>query len=227
MFKDRSEAGQKLAKILEEFKNSNAIVLALPRGGIVIGEEIAEELNLPLDIIAVRKIGSQESEEYAIGAIDIDGEGAWNEDELKTTDKEWLKHKIDKEKIETKRRYETYRQNKPPLNISGKTAILVDDGIATGLTMKAAAKYAQKLNAGKIIIAAPLAPKETIEDLKKEADTRILETPPYFFSINQFYENFPQIEDKKVVEILNSQSRYFPAPSNYVQVHIDIDHLGL
>lgn len=203
IFKDRQEAGQKLAKILEDFKGQNAIVLALPRGGVAVGAEVARALDLPLDIIVTRKIGSPESEEYAIGAIDIDGDGVWNEEELKRINKEWLAQKIKKEKEEARRRFSIYRSGKLPLDLKNKIAIIVDDGIATGLTIKAAIRYARKLGAQKVVVASPLAPQEVIDDLKKEADElRVLETPAFFFAIGQFYETFPQVDDEEVVEIM-------------------------
>lgn len=207
IFKDRQEAGQKLAKILEDFKGKNAIVLALPRGGVVVGAEIAKELNLPLDIIAVRKIGSPESEEYAIGAIDIDGDGVWNEEELKRINKEWLAQKVQKEKEEAKRRFDLYRQGRASLDLKGKIAIIIDDGIATGLTIKSAIRYAKKMGAQKVVVASPMAPQETVDDLKKETDgIRVLETPTFFFAIGQFYETFPQVEDEEVVKILKNET---------------------
>lgn len=203
LFKDRQEAGEKLAKILENFKGRNAIVLALPRGGVVVGAQIAKALDLPLDIIVVRKIGSPESEEYAIGAIDVDGDGVWNEEELKRINKEWLAQEIQKEKEEAKRRFDLYRQGRIFLDLKDKIAIIVDDGIATGLTIKSAIKYAKKLGAQRVIVASPVAPQETVDDIKKEADEiRVMETPAFFFAIGQFYETFPQIEDEEVVKIL-------------------------
>lgn len=207
LFKDRHEAGQKLVKILEDFKGKNAIVLALPRGGVVVSAEIAKILNLPLDIIVTRKIGSPESEEYAIGAIDVDGDGVWNKEELKRINKEWLAQKIKKEKEEAKRRLSLYRQGRTPLDLRGKISIIADDGIATGLTIKAAIKYARKLGAQKIVVASPLAPREAASDLKKEVDEmRILETPSAFFAIGQFYETFPQVEDEEVIKILKNET---------------------
>lgn len=214
LFKDRQEAGQKLAMILEDFKGKNAVVLALPRGGVVVGAEIAKVLGLSLDIIVVRKIGSPESEEYAIGAIDVDGDGVWNEEELKRVNKEWLAQKIQKEKVEAQRRFNLYRRGKAPLDLKDKIAIIVDDGIATGLTIKSAIRYARKLGAQKVVVASPLAPQETVDDIKKEADStgspqaeiRVLETPAFFFAIGQFYETFPQVEDDEVTKILKNET---------------------
>lgn len=203
LFKDRQEAGQKLARILEDFKNKDAIVLALPRGGVVVGAEISKALSLPLDVVVTRKIGSPESEEYAIGAIDIDGDGVWNEAELGDVNKEWLDKEIEKEKQEAQRRQNLYRQDRTPLNLKDKIAVIVDDGIATGLTMRAAIRYARKIGAQKVVVATPMASQGIINEIKKEADeVRVLETPSFFWAIGQFYENFPQVEDEEVINIL-------------------------
>lgn len=203
LFKDRQEAGQRLAKILEDFKYKNAIVLALPRGGVVVGAEIAKALGLPFDIVVTRKIGAPESEEYAIGAIDVDGDGVWSEAEMENINKEWLKGQVEKEKLEAQRRLSLYRQGRAPLDIKDKIVILVDDGIATGLTMKAAIRYVKKLGGRNIIVASPAAAEEVIAEIKKEADeVRVLNTPEFFWAIGQFYENFLQVEDEEVINIL-------------------------
>lgn len=143
VFKNRTEAGKKLAELLNDFKNTNAIVLALPRGGVVVAKEIAMALNLPLDIIVTRKIGAPGNNEYAIGAIDINGTGSWNEAEREYVDKKWLEHKVALEKEEALRRWSTYRKGMGSLNLKSKKVIIVDDGIATGLTMQAAVAYAK------------------------------------------------------------------------------------
>lgn len=203
LFKDRQEAGRKLALILEDFKNQDAIVLALPRGGVVVGAEVARALNLPLDIVVTRKIGSPESEEYAIGAIDINGDGVWNEAELGDVNKEWLDKEIEKEKQEAQRRWNSYRSQRGELDLKNKIAILVDDGIATGLTMRAAIRYAKKISAQKVVVATPMASQKVIDEIKEEAnEVRVLETPSFFWAIGQFYENFPQVEDEEVINIL-------------------------
>lgn len=203
IFKDRNEAGKKLADRLAEFKGSNAIILALPRGGVVTGAEVARALNLPLDIIVTRKIGAPGNEEYAIGAIDMEGTGVFNESETAYVDKEWLNKEIAKEKQEAERRWREYRGTRGPLELAGKTAIIVDDGIATGMTMKAAVRYAKKLGVQNVIVAVPVAPLSTVAELKQEVDVRTLETPVLFFAVGQFYENFPQISDQEVVNLLS------------------------
>src|SRR3989344_2605378 len=202
IFKDRTEAGKKLAEVLGEFKNTNAVVLALPRGGVAVGAEVAHTLNLPLDIIVTRKIGAPGNSEYAIGAIDIEGNGVFNESETANVDKKWLENEIAKEKKEAERRWKEYRGTRGPLDLANKTAIIVDDGIATGMTMKAAVRYVKKLGAQKIVVAVPVASTDSIQELKKEAEVRTLETPALFFAVGQFYKDFPQVEDTQVKSIL-------------------------
>lgn len=202
IFKDRTEAGKKLAEVLSEFKNTNAIVLALPRGGVVVGAEIAQVLDLPFDIIVTRKIGAPGNSEYAIGAIDIEGNGVFNETETTNIDKKWLEDEIAKERREAERRWKEYRGTRGTLNLTSKTAIIVDDGIATGMTMRAAVQYAKKLGAQKVIVAVPVASADSVQEIKKDAEVRTLKTPALFFAVGQFYEDFPQVEDERVIYIL-------------------------
>lgn len=203
-FKDRTDAGKQLATSLTEYAGTNAIILAIPRGGVILGKAVASALELPLDIIVTRKIGAPMDSEYAIGAIDIDGDGTWNEKELATVDTEWLKKKITEEKKEAVRRVALYRGVRRSLELKGKTAIIVDDGIATGLTIKAAILYAKKMGAERVIVASPVASPETARALAQIAEVKILVTPPLFFSVGQFYQNFPQVSDEKVTSIINS-----------------------
>lgn len=202
IFKDRNEAGRMLAKELEGIDRENTIVLALPRGGVITAKEVADALGLPLDIIVTRKIGAPENDEYAIGAIDINGDGIWNETERAAVDKKWLSRKIDKEKEEALRRWSLYRGSRPPLDLRDKTAIIIDDGIATGLTMKAAIQYAEKIGAKKIIVAAPVAASDSVAELRKNTDVHALEIPQFFFAVGEWYEDFGQIEDDEVTRIL-------------------------
>lgn len=202
IFKDRQEAGKKLALLLGKYKGTDAIVLALPRGGVVIGNEVAEVLNLPLDIIVTRKIGAPGNDEYAIGAIDINGNGVWNENERAYVDKEWLENKIATEKKEAKRRWSTYRKGRGSLDIKSRTVIIVDDGIATGLTMQAAVAYAKHADASKVVVAVPVASTESIRVLKRVAEVYVIETPVFFSAVGEWYENFPQVSDDETTEIL-------------------------
>ncbi|MFA6609097.1 MAG: phosphoribosyltransferase family protein [Candidatus Paceibacterota bacterium] len=205
IFKDRKEAGRELAELLQEFKDSNSIVLALPRGGVITGKEVANELNLPLDIIVTRKIGAPKNAEYSIGAIDVDGDCTMNEDELSGIDIKCLEEEKEKEFKEAKRRWALYRGTRGPLVLTDKIAIIVDDGIATGMTIRAAANYAKKLKASKIIVASPVAPPEVVNQLKDKMDLHVLKTPSDFFAIGAFYEDFPQINDEEVIEILKNK----------------------
>lgn len=201
IFKDRREAGHKLARILHHYTSTDAIVLALPRGGVITGAEIAHKLKLPLDIIVTRKISAPENEEYALGAIDVDGDGVWSTESSRTSH-EWLDQEIKKEQHEAVRRLTTYRGTRAPLSLTNKIAIIVDDGIATGMTMKAAVRYAQKHGARQVVVAAPVAPSEVIHELSKEATVYTLETPQVFFAVGQFYKDFPQVTDKEVISTL-------------------------
>lgn len=202
IFKNRTEAGKKLAVLLADLKGTDAIVLALPRGGIIVAKEVARELGLPLDIIVTRKIGSPGNDEYAIGAIDLDGEGVWNEAERSQVDKAWLAKKIDSEKKEAVRRWHTYRGSRGPLELKGRTAIIVDDGIATGLTMRAAIAYAKRKEAQKVIVAVPVSAEDSLRMLEKDAEVRAIEAPVFFFAVGEWYEDFPQVSDEEVINTL-------------------------
>src|SRR3989338_1595449 len=136
MFKNRVYAGRRLAEKLAKYRGQNAVVLALPRGGVVIGREIAQALGLPLDIAVVRKIGHPLSPEYAIGAVDDTGAIILNDAETESVSQAWLSDEIEREKKEAERRVKAYRGGRKPIPILGKTALIVDDGIATGLTMR-------------------------------------------------------------------------------------------
>lgn len=201
-FKDRSDAGKKLATLLTPHVGTDAIILAIPRGGVIVGDMVARTLKLPLDIVVTRKIGAPGNEEYAIGAIDIDGAGTFNEKEVAAVDKKWLEETTAKERGEAERRFALYRGTRGPLELKGKTAIIVDDGIATGLTIKVAIQYVKKLGAERVIVASPVASLETMKELAQMAETKILTASPLFFAVGQFYENFPQVSDEEVMMIL-------------------------
>lgn len=203
VFKNRIEAGKKLAEVLGDFKNTNAIVLALPRGGVVVAREISEALNLPLDTIVTRKIGAPGNDEYAIGAIDVKGNTIWNEAERAYADQKQLAEKVESEKNEAKRRMETYRKGREPLTLKNKTVIIVDDGIATGLTMRVAVAYAKSEGAEKVVVAVPVASAESVLALQAISEVFVLETPIFFNAVGQWYEDFPQVTDEEVVSSLS------------------------
>ncbi len=205
-FKNRTHAGELLAQKLTTYtKQPDTIVIGLPRGGVVTAFQVAQTLNLPLDIIVTRKIGAPFNPELAVGALTEDGQIDLNISLMRSLNisQDDLTQIIEDEKKEAQRRLQLYRKNKPTRNLHNKTVILIDDGIATGATMKAAIKSAQKDKAKKIIVAVPVAPPETIRYFKQRADELIcLMQPEDLGAIGQFYEHFVQTTDKEVIALL-------------------------
>ena len=204
-FEDRIDAGQKLADAVSKYKGiKNVVVYALPRGGVVIGREVAKKLGCPLDTLIIKKIGHPFSEEYAIGAVSENGNAVFNETELQNIDKKWLEKEIEKKKAEAKARRGLYSKNSQPISPKGKIAVIVDDGIATGLTMSAAIKEIKSNKPGKIIVAVPVAPKEVVDPIKKEVDEFISLSVPeaYLGAVGEYYDNFDQVSDEEVVDLL-------------------------
>ena len=202
-FKDRAEAGRLLAKSLKKYKGKDVVVYALPRGGVITALEIAKYLHSPLNLIITRKIGHPSQPEYAIAATAENGHIVGSSEKLRTIDEDWLKSEIEKERKEAKRRREKYFQGREEVSAKGKIAILVDDGVATGLTMRVAIKELKHRHPKKIVVATPVVPKDTAEILRKEADELVaLEEPREFYAIGDWYENFPQITDDEVTRIM-------------------------
>lgn len=204
MFKDRKEAGEKLADKLKNYKGNDMVVYALPRGGVVVADEIAKALDCPLDILVSRKIGHPFSPEYAIGAIAPDGHIIFNENEKKEIEPRELEKIIKEQTTEAKRRDTIYLGKRGHIGAQNKIAIIVDDGIATGLTMKLAVKEIRHQNPKKIIVAIPVLPKDTALSLREEVDevVSLLEDENYLGAVGSYYEYFPQIEDNEVIEIM-------------------------
>ncbi len=207
MFQDRTEAGRRLADRLLPFKDRHPVVLALPRGGVPVGYEIARVLEAPLDLILVRKIGAPYREELAIGAI-VDG----GHPELVTdpgliagldVTAEYLAQATAAALREIERRRRIWLGDRPYFEIGGRTAIVVDDGIATGATAKAALRAARRRKPARLVLAVPVAPPDTIEELRQEVDEAIcLDMPTGFFAVGQFYHRFPQLRDEDVTALL-------------------------
>lgn len=208
LFKDRSDAGKQLAAALLEYANQkNAIVIGLPRGGVVVAAEVAAKLNLPLDVICPRKVGAPFNPELALGAVTETGAGFFNEDLIKELQipQNYLKVEIEKQKNIAEQRLLMYRKELPPLNLNGKIVLLVDDGLATGATMKAAIQFVKMQNAKKIIVAVPVSPQERLQEMKKLVDEVVFLSAPYLFqAVGQFYEDFNQTSDEEVVDLLRS-----------------------
>ena len=210
MFKNRSDAGKKLAERLWRYKNSNAIVLALPRGGVVVGYEIARLLGLPLDIVVARKIGHPQNPEYAICATDEKGTFLCNEAETRLVDQDWLKKEIERQRKEAKRRISVYRGGKKPFPITDKVAIIIDDGIATGLTMRLAIKATRGQKPERIIIAIPVAPSDIVREFRREVDeVVVLESPEDFMeAVGAHYREFEQVKDDTVIRLALEKSSH-------------------
>lgn len=202
-FEDREDAGKKLASVLFEYNAPDVIVFALPRGGVVIGFEVAKRLGAPLDLIITRKIGYPGNEECAACAVAEDGHMICNGSARSLIDEKWLEEQAHKEMDEARRRREAYLKGRAPLDAQGKTAILVDDGVATGLTLMLAIQELRHRNPKRIVVAVPVASREASKMIQKEADLLVaLNIPQYFYAVGAHYERFPQLTDDEVIEIM-------------------------
>lgn len=204
-FKNRLEAGKKLAEALAKYKGAELVVYALPRGGVVLGREIAQELGAPLDLIITRKIGHPLQSEYAVCAVAEDGDLICNEAERPLLNEQWLRGEIEREREEARRRREIYLRNRRPVSAKNKTAIVVDDGIATGLTMQLAIREVKHNEPERIVLAVPVIPAEIAKKFKKEVDEVVtLDTPElYLGAVGAYYDEFPQVEDEEVIKLLH------------------------
>ena len=207
IFQDRIDAGIRLAKHLQHYKNhKNTLILALPRGGVPVAYEVSRALSLPLDIFIVRKLGLPWHEELAMGAIASGGVTVFNEEVLRLSDitDSQIEMVKEKELAELERRKKKYRGDRPFPDLKDKTIILVDDGIATGATMRAAITALKKLDVKTLVVAIPVAPLDTCRELETLVDQFIvLETPEPFNAIGLWYKNFSQTSDDEVIALLN------------------------
>ncbi len=206
-FKDRNDAGARLALKLKNYKDKEGtLVLALPRGGIVIGYEIASYINCPLDVIIIRKLGFPGNPELAIGAISENGYVTLDEDTIAFygISEEYIQEEISIQKALIERRVNLYRKGNTLQDFKGKIVILVDDGVATGATMKVAISTLRVEEIKKLIVAIPVAPLETTEELVRLTDELIcLDTPYGFLSVGSYYQDFSQVTDNDVIDTLN------------------------
>lgn len=206
MFKDRKEAGQLLAKQLAQYKGKkDVLVLGIPRGGVQVAYEVSKALNLPLDVLVIKKIGFPGNEELALGAASLDdyyiNQGLAQESQISQS---YIDAQVKLKQQEVKERYQELRGNKPIYSVKNKTIILIDDGVATGATMIMAIQILKKQAPKKIIVAVPVAPPETVIKLKLIADEVVcLLEPANLMAIGQFYENFEQVETEEVKKCLS------------------------
>jgi putative phosphoribosyl transferase len=205
-FRDRIDAGRRLAALLGKYKNQNTVVYALPRGGVPLGKLIAQELGCPLDLIIIRKIGHPGKPEYALGAVAEDGLLVVDEEDLAGVDKKWFEAEKEKQIQEARRRRELYLKGKEPVSATGKIAILVDDGIATGSTMLVAVEKVRQEKPDKIVVAVAVSPKETAQRFAREVDEFVAVTIPGIFwgAIGYYYDDFSQVSDEEVKALLEN-----------------------
>lgn len=204
MFRDRVEAGRRLAEMLRRFEGrSDVVVLGVPRGGVVVAAEVARELHVPLDVIVVRKLGAPGNPEYAAGSVDENGNISVNP--MAGVSEEYLRDQAVREVAEIRRRMERFRGGREAVPLAGKTAVLVDDGIATGQTMLAAVAAVRARQASLVVVATPVVAPDTARRLGEVADELVaVDIPRWFAAVGEFYDYFPQTEDAEVVAIMEA-----------------------
>lgn len=204
-FADRVEAGRLLAGALSHLRGDDVVVLAIPRGGVVVGAEVARSLGADLDVVIPRKVGAPHNPELGLGAI-APGVRVLDPRLIQAlgVTEDYLERAIATEEREIARRTEAYRAGRPPPRIEGRVAVVVDDGVATGGTAAAALRWARGQGAARVVLAVPVAPQEAVERLAGECDDVVaMATPEPFFAVGQWYEHFGQVEDREVVQILS------------------------
>jgi predicted phosphoribosyltransferase len=212
--RDRQEAGERLAERLVRYRELRPLVLALPRGGVPVGYEIARRLDAPLDVLIVRKIGAPANPEYGLGALVEDGSRFVDEPRMREAGYTLrdLEPTIARELEEVRRRAAAYRHGRPPPEVRDRVVILVDDGVATGATLRAAIRSVRTHQPRRVIVALGVAPRDTFHQLGREADDVVaLQVPELFFAVGEWYERFDQVPDEEVERLLES-ARHRTAP---------------
>src|SRR5437867_8646102 len=213
-FPNRTEAGRQLAEELGKYVGrEDVIVLGLPRGGVPVAYEVAKRLHAPLDVFIVRKLGVPGFEELAAGAIASGGVRVLNEDVMRAIPHadEAIEAVTARETTELQRREQIYREGRPAPDLRDRIAILVDDGLATGATMRAAVKALRQRGAAKIVVAVPVGPPDTCHEIEEQADETVcLSMPEFFQAVGQYYEDFSQTTDEDVRQLLTSAARDMP-----------------
>jgi len=204
IFRDRAEAGERLASALSAYAGADAVVLAIPRGGVIVAEVVAGSLGLPLDVVVPRKIGAPGNPELGLGAV-APGVRVLDERmvDLLGVDARYLEEEIAAQELEIERRLRAYRKGRPPVDVAGRIALVIDDGVATGGTAVAALRWARAQGASRVVLAVPVAPGAAIPRLRREADeVVVLAAPEPFFAVGEWYGSFEQTSDEEVVAAL-------------------------
>jgi putative phosphoribosyl transferase len=205
VFADRIDAGKKLARALIRYRNQPVVVYGLPRGGVVLAVEVARSIEAPLDLLVVRKIGHPFQPEYAIGAVAEDGYTIINQDEIAAVDEVWFESAVASELKEAQRRRALFLQGRPPIEVKDKIAIIVDDGLATGLTMLAAIHEIRKRHPKRVVVAVPVAAPDIVKKLRTEVDDLVvLHIPEWLGAIGAFYRDFDPVRDEEVITLMKS-----------------------
>lgn len=205
LFADRTEAGEALAAEVEHLRGGDCLVLGLPRGGVPVGFRVAERLEAPLDVLLVRKLGAPRRPELALGAI---GEGGvkvvdWERAERLRVSEEYLREVVERERAELRRQADLFRAGRPGMDPAGRTAVIVDDGVATGSTALAACRVARRAGARRVVMAAPVAPRGWEENFRGAADEcAAVAAPARFWAIGLFYRDFRPTPDREVMDLL-------------------------
>jgi predicted phosphoribosyltransferase len=208
-FTDRTEAGELLGEALRERGVDADVVLAIPRGGLPLGRAVADALGAPLDVVVAKKIGAPGNPEYAIGAVASNGSVWRNEDAFdhRGIDEEYFQRRREAEAENARRKAERYRDGGPAPDVVGKTVVVVDDGVATGSTVRACLQQLRDDDAARVVLAVPVGPPETVRELEAIADEVVCpETPSRFMGVGQFYERFDQVSDEEAMSYLERDS---------------------
>lgn len=203
VFKDRAEGARRLAEKLEVYRDRRVVVYGLPRGGILTARIVAEHLDVPLDLIITRKIGHPINPDYAVGAITDDGQAAINHGATLTISRQWLSREEQRQRVEAARQRELYLAGRPPIPVAGRTAILVDDWIATGHSMEAALLAVRHRKPARIVVASPVIASVAVERFGEIADEIVAVCQPEtLFSVGMYYKEFPEVDDAQVLAAL-------------------------
>jgi len=209
IFKDRIEAGKRLATALKDFRGKNVVVLGIPRGGVVVANEVAKALGAPLDIVVTRKIEAPGEPEFALGAVTMEGDVIMDRQTAESlgASRDYLDDQIRKKREEVNDRMQRLRGETPYPILEGKVVLIVDDGIATGSSVSAAVMSVRRRRPKEVVVAVPVAPRDAVETLAEDGTKVVcLETPGPFLAIGEFYRDFDQVDDTEVIRILSESS---------------------